>query len=90
MEAEFSKAETEKLELENELRIVIDKAVEEGRVLRGEIAALEASIPSEEAKKQIENSVREVVEEEWKNKWLSSVEETENLSEMLALLQQVI
>ena len=69
---------------------MIDNAVEEGRMLRGEIAMLDANAPSGEAKKQIEDAVREEVEDEWKNKWISSVEESENLSESkLTLLQQV-
>ena len=59
-------------------------------MLRGEIAMLDANAPSGEAKKQIEDAVREEVEDEWKNKWISSVEESENLSESkLTLLQQV-
>ena len=68
---------------------MIDNAVGEGRMLRGEMAMLEANAPSGEAKKQIEDAVREEVEDEWKNTWISSVGESENLSEMLALLQQV-
>ena len=68
---------------------MIDNAVGEGRMLRGEMAMLEANAPSGEAKKQIEDAVREEVEDKWKNKWISSVEESENLSEMLTLLQQV-
>ena len=90
MESEFYKIENEKFELETELRTVIDKAVEEGRILRGEIAVLEANAPREEVIKQIENAVREEVEEEWKSKWLTSVEENESLSEMMTLLQQVM
>ena len=68
---------------------MVDNAVEEGRILRGEISLLEARAPTVEAKKQIENDVREEVEDEWKNKWISSVEENENLNEMLTMLQQV-
>jgi hypothetical protein len=68
---------------------VVDNAVEEGRILRGDIALLEARAPTGEAKKQIENAVREEVEDEWKNKWISSVDDNENLNEMLTMLQQV-
>ena len=73
----------------HDFRTVIDNAVEAGQMLRGEVAMLEANAPSGEAKKQIQDAVREKVEDEWKNKWVSSVEESENLSEMLTLLQQV-
>merc|ERR1711892_844830 len=88
MESELEKVDNEKQELETELRTMIDKAVEEGRMLRGEIAMLEANAPTGEAKKQIEITAREEVEEEWKNKWITSVEESENLNEMMAFLQQ--
>ena len=70
-------------------RTVIENAVEEGRILRGNIALLEAKAPAGEAKKQIENAVRQEVEEEWKDKWISSAEENENLNEIITMLQQV-
>ena len=69
---------------------MIDNAVEEGGMLRGEVAMLEANTPTVEAKKQIGDAVREEVEDEWKTKWISSVEENENLSEMLMLTGDLI
>lgn len=89
MESELAKVENEKMELESELGCVIEKAIEEGRMLRGEIAVMEANTMNDVRRKEVENTVREEVEEEWKSKWLSSVEESENLSEMMTLLQQV-
>ena len=68
---------------------MVDNAVEEGKQLRGNIAVLEARAINGEARNQIENTVREEVEREWKEKWVSSIEESENLKEMINNLQQV-
>ena len=68
---------------------MVDNAVEEGKQLRGNIAVLEARALNGEARNQIENAVREEVESEWKEKWVSSIEESENLKEIINNLQQV-